>query len=75
MIIRMTLRSAACLSALALFGVLAVTSIRLDIAAQEMAAASQEIAGAPALAGMDIPALTATAGKTSLPLLSVHDPI
>ena len=74
MITRMTTRSAACLSALALFGLLAVTSIRLDTASQEMAAAAQEIA-APAIAGMDIPALTATAGKAPLPLLAVHDPI
>jgi hypothetical protein len=75
MITRMTSRSAACLSALVLFGVLAVTSIRLDTASQEMAAASPELAAAPALAAMDIPALTATAGKASLPLLAVHDPI
>jgi hypothetical protein len=39
-----------------------------------MAAASQETATAFATAGMDIPALTATAGK-ALPVLAVRDPI
>ena len=75
MITRMTSRSAAYLLALTLFGALAVTSIRLDTASQEMAADSQVIADAPALAGMDIPALTAAAGTTYLPVVSVRDPI
>jgi hypothetical protein len=74
MITRMTTRSAACLGALALFGALAVMSIRLDTAAQEMAAVSSEIDATPVTAGMDIPALTATAGK-ALPVLAVRDPI
>jgi hypothetical protein len=73
MMTRMTVRWAACLSALILFGVFAVTSIRLDTASQEIAAAPQETA-AIAAAGMDISALTATAGK-ALPLLAVRDPI
>jgi hypothetical protein len=75
MITRMTTRSAACLGALALFGALAVMSIRLDTASQEMAAAPPEIAAAPVTAGMDIPALTATAGTARLPVLAVRDPI
>jgi hypothetical protein len=75
MITRMTSRSAACLLALTLFGALAVMSIRLDTAAQEMAAAPPETAAAPVTAGMDIPALTATAGTARLPVLAVHDPI
>ena len=73
MITRMTTRSAACLGALALFGALAVMSIRLDTASQEIAAAPQETA-AIAAAGIDISALTATTGK-ALPVLAVRDPI
>ena len=74
MISRLTPRSAACLLALPLFGALATASIRLDMAAQEIVAAPPQ-AATLAAAGMDIPALTATAGEDSLPLVAVRDPI
>jgi hypothetical protein len=74
MITRLTPRSAV-LGALALFSALATISIRMENASLAITADSQEIAAAPALAGMDIPALNATAGARYLPVLAVRDPI
>ena len=65
---RMTPHSAAAALALTLLGALATASVWMD-------SATQEIAVAPAIVGIDIPALTATAGTDYMPLLSVHDPI
>ena len=61
-------RSAACLLALALVGTLAIASVRTNTA-------SVDIATAPALAGLDVPALAMAIEPANLPLLSVHDPI
>ena len=74
MMTRMTSRSAACLLAL-LLGGLVTASIRMDTGSQELAAVAQEPAAAAAVAGIDIPALTATAGTATLPVVAVRDPI
>jgi hypothetical protein len=68
MITRSIPRSAAGLLALTLIGTLVVASVRTNTA-------SQEIAAAPASAGIDISALAAVADTPNLPLLSIHDPI
>jgi hypothetical protein len=75
MITRLTLRSAVSLLALTLFGVLATASIRMDTVSLQIPATSPEFAAASITAGIDIPALTATAGTGSLPLVVVRDPI
>ena len=75
MLTRLTSRSAVLLGGLALFGALATASIRLDAASQQIAAGPSEADASFAAAGMDIPALTATAGKGTLPVLLVRDPI
>jgi acyl-CoA synthetase (AMP-forming)/AMP-acid ligase II len=74
MFTRMTSRSAACLLAL-LLGGLVTASIRLDTASQEIAAVAPENAAAATVVGIDIPALTATAGEAHLPVVAVRDPI
>ena len=74
MITHLTPRSAV-LGALVLFSALATISIRMENASLAIPARAQEIAVAPALAGVDIPALNATAGPRSLPVLAVRDPI
>ena len=68
MVTRPIPRSAICLLALILAGALCVASVRTD-------SASEEIAAAPAAAGLDIPALVTAVDTAHLPLLSVHDPI
>jgi len=75
MITRLSPHSAASLLALTLIGAFITASIRMDTASQEIAAVSPEIAAAPVIAGMDIPALTARAGTATMPVLSVRDPI
>jgi hypothetical protein len=68
MSIRLTSRSAACLLVLTLIGVFATASVRTN-------GIAQETAGATAIAGIDIPALTVAAGTAYLPVLSAYDPI
>jgi len=68
MITRSTVRSGACLFTLTLIGLVVATSVRTNTV-------SQEIAAAPAAAGIDILALSAMADAPRLPLLVLNDPI
>jgi hypothetical protein len=68
MIARPTARAAVCVLSLALIGTLIAASVRMH-------PVSEQIADAPAIASIDIPALAAAADTANLPLLSVHDPI